>query len=198
MLLEEVPGAMERPGDCRIRVEAADEGREVTITVPPQALPWILTAGAVLLAANLLVMAYTGAMLFGSHRSVLLMSQIAPHDLPVPMHRWQGLLVAGWLALEGLGLFALLTTVRPALLQEVIVIGQQGVWRRRRMLGRRTMERIARENVRGFHLERDPLDMTGSVLSIQGGDVELTVAEYVSEADREWLLSVGNALLRRV
>ena len=36
--------------------------------------------------ANLLVVLYTGVLLLMAHRSVLFMTQISPHDLPVSMH----------------------------------------------------------------------------------------------------------------
>jgi len=149
------------------------------------------------LALNLLVTLYTGIVLFFGHRSVLLMTQIAPLDLPLPLHRWTAWLVAGWLALEALGLMALIAMVRPALVREVIHIDPDGVSSLHQLLGHRHGGRLPRPDVRGFHLARDPQHLVASTLSVRGQDRALVVAEYATEADREWLLSVGNVFLRR-
>lgn len=197
MLLEEVPDAFERPGGCRIQVYEADDRSAVTIMIPPRPLPWALKLAAAVLALNLLVTLYTGVVLFFGHRSVLLMAQIAPHDLPLPLHRWTGWLIAGWLALEALGIMALLAMVRPALVREVIHIDPDGVSSLHQLWGHRHGGRLPRPDVRGFHLARDPQRLMASTLSVRGPGRALVVAEYASEADREWLLSVGNVLLRR-
>lgn len=197
MMLEEIPGAFERPGGCTIQVYEADDRSAVTITIPPRPLPWPLKLAVAVLALNLLVTLYTGIVLFFGHRSVLLMAQIAPHDLPLPLHRWTGWLVVGWLALEGLGLMALAAMVRPALMQEVIHIDSDGVSSLHQLLGHRCGGRLPRPDVRGFHLARDPQRLVASTLSVRGPGRALVVAEFATEADREWLLSVGNVLLRR-
>ncbi len=197
MLLEEIPGAFERPGGCTIQVYEADDHSAVTITIPPRPLPWALKLAVAVLALNLLVTLYTGLVLFLQHRSVLLMAQIAPHDLPLPLHRWTVWLIVGWLALEGLGIMALLAMVRPALMREMIHIDPDGVSSLHQLLGCRHGGRLPRPDVRGFHLARDPQRLVASTLSVRGPDRALVVAESATEADREWLLSVGNVLLRR-
>ncbi len=197
MILEEVPDAFERPGGCTIQVYEADDRSAVTILIPPRPLPWALKLAVAVLALNLLVTLYTGLVLFVGHRSVLLMAQIAPHDLPLPLHRWRVWLVMGWLALEALGVLALLAMVRPALMREIIHIDPDGVSSLHQLLGRRRGGHLGRPDVRGFHLARDPQRLVASTLSVRGHEQALVVAEYATEADREWLLSVGNVLLRR-
>ncbi len=197
MLLDEIPNAFERPGGCAIQVYETDDGSAVTITIPPRPLPWTLKLAVVVLALNLLVTLYTGIVLFVWHRSVLLMTQIAPHDLPLPLHRWTGWLVVGWLGLESLGVMALASMVRPALMREMIHIDPDGVSSLHHLLGHRRAGRLPRRDVRGFHLARDPQRLVASTLSVRGQGRALVVAEYATEADREWLLSVGNVLLRR-
>lgn len=197
MLLQEVPNAFERPGGCTIQVYEADDHSAVTITIPPRTLPWALKLAVAVLALNLLVTLYTGLALFVGHRSVLLMAQIAPHDLPLPLHRWTVWLVLGWLGLEALGVMALMAMVRPALMREMIHIDEGGVSSLHQLLGYRHGGNLSRPEVRGFHLARDPQRLVASTLLVRGQDRALVVAEHATEADREWLLSVGNVLLRR-
>lgn len=198
MMLDEVPGALERPGGCRILVHEADNGREASITIPPRPLPWPIAAAMAVLAVNLIGMLCMGTMLFFAHRSIGLMAQIAPHELPVPLRGWTVWLILGWLALLALGVGVLVLVVRPALMQEIIHVGPEDVSRLRQTLGQRDAARLLRRDVRGFHLERDPQRLVASTLCVQGRGEELLVAEHVPEADREWLHSVGNALLRRL
>ena len=46
-------------------------------------------------------------------------------------------------------------------------------------------------------MRRDPQGLIAGVLTLWAGAEKIEVAEYVSEADREWLASVGNTLLQR-
>lgn len=194
--LDEIPGALERPGGCRIEIIAEDDGGYV-ITIPPRGLPTPLIAGAWLLALNLMVLLYTGIMLLVAHHSVLLMTEISPHDLPLPMRPMRLLLLLGLLGAEVLGAWLLLAIVRPSLTGERLVIRRDDVcheeiaWRRVRRVV------IPRRNVQAFHLRRDPHGLLPGVLTLRAGRETIPLAEYVPEAEREWLVSVGNVLLRR-
>ncbi len=196
-VLEEIPDALERPGGCRIQVAQSDDGRSATLTLTPRPLPGLVLATAASLLLNLLMVFYIGAMLFVAHRSTLFMAQIAPHDLPLTLRRFSAFFVLGWVVLEALGFVALAAMLRPLATRETLHISPDGVSSQQRAFGRSRARFLPRDDVRGFHLERDPNGMTASMLVVQGRDGEFPVAEYVSEADREWLVSVGNALLRR-
>ncbi|MBV9848856.1 MAG: DUF2244 domain-containing protein [Armatimonadetes bacterium] len=194
--LEEIPGALERPGGCRIEVIESDEG-EYTVVIPPRGLPPLLIAGAVLLTLNLLVVLVTGLMLLLAHRSVLFMAQISPHDLPVSMHPLRAWLFLVLLGIEAVGGWLLLLIVRPSVTRERIVIGRGEVRHTQETLGRTRLAVIPRQNVQAFHLRRDPHGLVSGVLTLRARGESVVVAEFVPEADREWLASVGNALLRR-
>lgn len=196
-ILEEVPGALERPSGCRIEIRVSDDGPEATITIPAQIGRPLLLVGAGILVVNLLLVLYVGAMLLFAHRSVLLMNEIAPGGLSPPLRHYQGWLIPAWGLILGIGVTLVLAILRPLVQREDIHIGPDGVSHVRRAFGRADRLTVARTDVRGFHLARDPQGMGASVLTLQGRGVERAVAEQSGEADREWLVSVGNALLRR-
>lgn len=195
-LLEEVPGALERPGGCRIVVAEEGDGT-TTVTIPPRtATPVVLVASAVLLI-NLLLALYVGGMLFFAHRSVLFMTQVVPRDLPRPLWPyalWLGLVTLG---LEFLGFWALAAMLRPLYQRETLIISRDEVAYARHLWGRTEVHRFPRENVRGFHLKRDPNGFSPSVLTLQARGERIVVGEQADEADREWLTSVCQVLLRR-
>jgi hypothetical protein len=197
-LLHEIPGASERSANCRIQVRQADDGTETILTIPPREAPFWLQLAATLLVVNLLLLFGTGLVLFVAHKSVLLMTQIAPGDLPLTMRRYAAWYAFGWGALVTVGVWSLGAMLRPLWLRETVTISKDGVSRQRQyvpgMLSERTS--IPLSEVRGFHFQRDPQGMTPIVLTLQGRAEAWTIAEYVSEADKEWLASAGNALLR--
>ena len=194
-ILDEVPGARERPGNCRIRITREDNGSFVLFLPPSGVSPPIWFFSAVLLA-NLLVTLYTGAFLLLAHKSVLFMAQISPGGLPVSLKHY-GLWL--WLALllaEGLGFFTQAAILRPVTAREQVEIGNEWVTVQQWAWGRGTERRLARPDVRGFLLRRIPPGLDSGILTLQGRGEEITLGEFLREADREWLVSVGNALLR--
>ena len=193
--LYEIPGALERPGGCRISISQGQEG-VYAIAIPARGLPPLLIGGVIVLALDLLVALYTGIMLLLAHRSVLFMAQISPHDLPVSMHPIRLWLLLALACMEALGGWLLLLIVRPSLTRESIWIGRDAVQHQTWAFGRTRLDIIPRENVQGFQLRRDPHGLSASVLRLRARGESIQVAEYVRESDREWLASVGNALLR--
>ena len=194
--LDEIPGALERPGGCLIQVVVGEDG-DFTITIPPRGLPPILVAGGALLLLNLTLVLFTGMMLLLAHRSVLFMTQISPHDLPISMHPLRVWLLPALLGVGILGVWLLLLIVRPSLTRERIVFGHGQLSHQQETLGRTSHHTVPRENVQGFYLRRDPQGLVAGVLTLRAGHESWMVAEYVRESDREWLASVGNALLPR-
>lgn len=110
-IMEEIPGARERPVDCPVLITREDDGTTILAISPRGVSPLILFFSALLLA-NLLTTLYTGIVLLLRHRSVLFMSQISPGGLPVSLNHYDTWL---WLALvlaEGLGFFTLAVILR--------------------------------------------------------------------------------------
>lgn len=195
--LNEVPGALERPSGCRIEVFQSDDGRRTTITIPPREWQPILVVGALVLLGNLLVVLYTGAALLFAHRSVLLMTQIAPGGLSPPLRRYELWLALAWLFIEGAGVLMLWLIARPMFLRERLSFDSDGVHHERRVLRRTDRWFVSEADVRSFLLQRDPQGLSAGVLTLHGRGEERMVGENISEAEREWLASVGNALLRQ-
>lgn len=196
-ILEEVPGARERPSGCRVTVDVSDDGRTASITIPAQIGRPLLLIGAAVLSANLLLVLGVGVMLLSPHPSARLVNEIAPGGISPPLRHYVGWLVPVWVLLLGIGVLLLLAILRPLFQREEIHIGPEGVSHVRQAFGRTDRQALARADVRGFHLARDPQGLGRSVLTLRGRGVECEVGEQSSEVDREWLVSVGNALLRR-
>jgi len=81
--------------------------------------------------------------------------------------------------------------------RETLTLGPEWLSLERREWGRVKRWQIARDDLRGFMLKRDPLGMDASALTVQTRGEQWTIGEFLREADREWLVSVGNALLER-
>ena len=193
--LEEVPGARERPSNCPISLTRADDGT-LTVRIPPRGVsPFVWFFSAVLLV-NLGITLYTGLVLFITHRSVLFMAQISPGGLPVSLTRFDTLLVFALLLAVGLGLWTLAAILRPVFERTQVTLDRDWLRLERWEWGRVREWRVPRSDVRGFHLRRDPLGMDSSTLTVQARGEEREVGEFLREADREWLASAGNALLR--
>ena len=192
--LEEVPGARERPGNCPITLTRSDDGT-ITIRIPPRGVsPFVWFFSAVLLA-NLLLTLYTGLMLLLANRSVLVMAQISPGGLPISLTGFRAWLVLALLGAEALGFWTLAAILRPVFEHTRVTLDRDWLRLERWEWGRGREWRIPRNDVRGFHLRRDPLGMDASTLTVQSRGESREIGEFLREADREWLASAGNALL---
>lgn len=194
-ILDEVPGARERPGRCPIRIQREEDGT-VTLAIPPRGVSPIVLFFACVLLANLLITLYTGLILVLTHRSVLFMAQISPSGLPYSMRHWEGALLLGLLAAGALGFFTLAAILRPVTARDTVEISPEWVSVRHSEWGRVREHRLARRDVRGFLLRRVPPGLDAGTLTLQGRGEEVMIGEFLREADREWLASAGNALLR--
>ena len=192
--LNEVPGAGERPGGCPIIVVA--DGDAVTVTLPPRGVSPIVLFFAAVLLGNLLVALYTGLMLLLANKSVLGMAQIAPGGLPVPLKHQAGFLLFALGLAEALGAWTLAVILRPLFFHETLVLDADWIRVVRSEWGRTKTRALARADVRGFTLRRVPPGLDAGILVVEGRGEELEIGEGLREADREWLASVGNALLR--
>lgn len=193
--LNEVPGAGERPGGCRVRVTAS--GETTTITLPPRGVSPIVLFFAAVLLGNLLVALYTGLMLLLANKSVLGMAEIAPGGLPVSLKPQAGFLLFALGLAEALGIWTLAAILRPIFFHETLVLDADWVKIERSDWGRTKMQALARADVRGFVLRRVPPGLDAGVLSVEGRGEDIEIGEFLRERDREWLASVGNALLKQ-
>lgn len=193
--LNEVPGARERPGGCPVVVTHEDDGT-VRLILPPHGVSPIVLFFALVLLGNLLITLYTGLVLVIFHRSVLFMAQVSPSGLPVSLTRWTWLLALGLIAAEGLGFGTLWAILRPLSAQETVEIGPNWLAVRHSEWGRTREWTSARGDVRGFRLRRDPQGLKAGTLTVEGRGERVEMGEFLREADREWLESAGNALLR--
>lgn len=193
--LNEVPGAGERPGGCPVRV--VTDGDTVTLTLPPRGVSPIVLFFAAVLLGNLLVALYTGLMLLLANKSVLGMAQIAPGGLPVALRHQVGFLLFALGLAETLGVWTLTVILRPIFFHETLILDTEWVKVIRSEWGRTKTRALARADVRGFTLRRVPPGLDAGTLVIEGRGEELEIGEGLREADREWLASVGSALLKR-
>jgi uncharacterized membrane protein len=193
--LEEVPGARERPGGCPIMVSA--DGDKITLTLPPRGISPVVFFFACVLLGNLLVALYTGLMLLLANKSVLGMAQIAPGGLPVSLRHEVGFLLAALGLAQALGFFTLAAILRPVFFHETLHIDREWLHVSRWDWGRMTRQSLARTDISGFDLRRVPPGLDAGRLTIQGRGMEVEIGECLRETDREWLASVGNALLSR-
>ncbi len=194
--LDEVPGARERPGGCPVQIAREDDGT-VTLIIPAPGISPIIWFFACVLLGNLLVSLYTGLMLLIGHRSVLFMAQISPGGLPVSLNHWEPPLLGGLLLAEALGFFTLAAILRPITVRETVTIDRDWVHIQHAEWGRTREYQMPRADVRGFLLRRVPPGIDAGILTIQGRGEQIEIGEFLREADREWLVSVGNALLGR-
>jgi len=192
--LSEVSGASERPGGCPIKI--ISDGTTVTVTLPPRGVSPVVLFIAAILLGNLLVALYTGLMLLLENKSVLAMAQIAPGGLPVSLKPQVGFLLFALGLAEALGVFTLAAILRPIFLHETLKVDVNWIHVERTDWGRTKTLSLAREDVRGFILRRVPPGLNAGVLTVEGRGAEITLGESLRERDREWLTSVGNALLK--
>lgn len=194
-MLDEVPGARERPGGCPVTVARGPDGT-ATLALPPRGVSPIVLFFALVLLGNLLVTLYTGLVLLITHRSVLFMAQVSPSGLPVSLLRWAWLLLLGLAGASALGFGTLWAILRPLSARETVEIGPAWLTVRRSEWGRTREQTLARADVRGFRHRRDPQGLKAGILTVEGRGESIEIGEYLREADREWLESAGNALLR--
>ena len=192
--LDEVPGARERPAGCPIQIVQENTG-DITITLPPRGVSPLVLFFACVLLGNLLITLYTGLMLTLAGRSVLFMAQISPGGLPYSLHGWEWAILGGLLLAEALGFWTLAAILRPLSVRETVRIDRAWLRVSHSEWGRTRERQLARADVRGFLLRRIPPGLDSGTLTIEGRGERVEIGEFLREADREWLVSVGNALL---
>ena len=198
MLLHEIPGATERPAHCAIVVRR--ENGATTVDIPPVRLSPLVIAGGSLLALSLLVFFATGVVLYATGKPILLLKLILhlsdKQELPRTIKQAIPFSVPVWGALLWVGAHELNAIFRPGRLQERLVFQDGGVIHRRRYLRKADVTHYLSDSVRGFLIRAEDGEGTPASLHIEGRGHSEAVGEYLRNVDREWLASVGNALLR--
>jgi len=200
MLLHEVPGAMERPAHCAVIVRR--ENSTTTVEIPPVELSPLVIAGGILLSMTLLLFFVTGIGLFYTGEPFLVLKYIAPDPnhpvFPITVKRAIPLSVPIWGLILWIGAHELNAIFRPGLLRERMTFQDGGIIHERRYLWKKEITHFLSDSVRGFQVQPEDGEGRPSSLHIEGRGQSDAVGEYLRAADREWLASVGNALLRAV
>ncbi|MEO7715117.1 MAG: DUF2244 domain-containing protein [Capsulimonas sp.] len=197
MLLQEIPGATERPAGCNIQVTQGADSTEITI--PPRKATWIDRVPTILYIGSLLAFLYIGAVFFISKRLVIAPELNIEAGGHISRHLTQNIywLVPVWIAFEIIGWITVYFVQRPFYTTETLRIDRSGVTITRALPFSRRQSVLLKENLRGFRLRQDPQGMWGSRVELQAVGETIEVGEFTGEAEREWLTSIGNALLGR-
>ena len=200
MLLHEVPGAMERPAHCALIVRR--ENSTTTVEIPPVEFSPLVIAGGVLLGISLLAFFVTGVALYVTGKPILLLKYIAldskHSELPLTLKRAIPFSVPIWAAILWIGSLELNAIFRPGLMRERMIFQDGGIIHERRYLWKVEVRHFLSDSVRGFQVQPEDGEGRPASLHIEGRGESDTVGEYLRAADREWLASVGNALLRSI
>jgi hypothetical protein len=194
MQLREISGAMERPAACGIVVEES-EGTFV-VSIPKRGLAIMVKVTASLFTLVLLITFYTGCMLFFLHKPVLIVQWVTNGYISPPLLRTLSYYLPIWIGAMALGVWALISALRPSLTEEILVFDRDGITHIHRFLFSLQRTMMFRGEIRGFLLKQDPENMGIDKLTIEGQGIKIRVAEFARDLDREWLYSVGNTLLR--
>ncbi|MCW3062094.1 MAG: hypothetical protein JWQ02_3915 [Capsulimonas sp.] len=196
MLLQEVPGATERPAGCNIQVTQGAASTEITI--PPRKAMWIDRIPTLFYIVSLVLFLYIGAVFFTTQRLVLGPDMNTDHGhISRHLRHYIYWLVPVWIAFEAIGWATVYLVQRPFYTTETLRIDRLGVTITRALPFSRRQSVLLKENLRGFRLRQDPQGMWGSRVELQSVGETIEVGEFTGEAEREWLTSVGNALLGR-
>ncbi|BDI33869.1 hypothetical protein CCAX7_59200 [Capsulimonas corticalis] len=196
MLLQEIPGAIERPAGCNIQVTQERDAAEITI--PPRRATWIDKIPTTLYVFSLFTFFYVGLVFFISKRLIIGPELNMDHGhISRYLNHYIYWLLPVWLAFEAIGWGTVYLVMRPFFTTETLRISREGVAITRAVPFSRKRSLLLRENLRGFLLRRDPQGMWGSTLALRSVGEEIEIGEFTGEAEREWLASVGNALLGR-
>jgi len=194
MEIDEVPGALERPAGCAVRIFEEDDGYRVVIPARGASpVMWLATIG---LTVVLCAWLFMGVMLVVTGKPVFILAGIMNHGLTPSMYKYRFLLGGAVFAALSFGAAALFSMIRQNTLRERIVFDRYAVEHVRSAVGLRKVAKYPVETVRAFVVRRPPEGLSPGrlILVCQGEEAE--IGEYVRHSDREWLCSVCNNLLR--
>jgi len=191
----EVPGAMERPAGCRIRVYET-EG-EYRIEIPRRGaspVMWLAAVGLTVVLTGWIVMF---SIMVVTGKPVFILAGIMTRGLTKSMAASRFLFAGFVFFALAAGIAELTSIIRHNTLRETLHFGADTV-RHGRSVGKiERMTEHAYPTVRSFVLQRDPHGLAHAKLMLVCQSEEIEVGEYLASGDREWLASVCNSLLRR-
>jgi len=193
--IDEVPGAIERPAGCNVRIVERDG--VTLVEIPSRGASPVMWIAACMLALVLLGWIIMGTVLIVAGKPILVIAGIANHGLTPAMLRYRFWFTPVALAVFVFGSHELLGVLRPKLSRETLVFGPVSVRHIGRFLRWRADREFPYEIVRSFTVRHDPHGMSHGTLKLVCRGEECEIAEFVSNADREWLASVGNTLVRK-
>lgn len=193
-LLNEIPGALERPSHCKV-VITEQEGI-VRIDVPERGASPVMWLATGAMAAVLLMWIVTGLTVLIARKPIFLLAWIANHGLPSELYRYALLFCPLWIAPLALGSYQLNWILRTYLTRESLVFNSTELRYESTFLRWQKVTVFPREVVRAFAATVDPQGFTQGALKLVTQGDRIGIAEHVTDADRQWLASVGNALLR--
>jgi hypothetical protein len=199
-IIHELPGALERPGGCKIELLQDTDGA-LEIRIPARGAK-LMAVISYLLAVNLLVFFLFGLFFFIFQTNVPGITQTAPQGQPTP-HGLPTTLKIGlpgiifvWLLLEAIGVALLTSIMRSAFTMESILLSAADICITRTFFQKHEQSRYPIEEVNGFRLRHDPLGVSPSRLSIVVRGSSYLIAENAPESEREWINSIGNLHLK--
>lgn len=193
MEILEVPGALERPAGCQLRVFESDG--EYRIEIPARGaspVMWLATIGLTVVLAAWVIM---GAVLMITGKPIFILAGIMNHGLTPSMSRYRFLLGVPITLMLAIGAAELSSIIRHSTTRETIRFDGDSVLHIKTSGWREMVKEYPYSIVRSFLFSRDPLGLAhGRLLLVCQGE-EIEVGEYLPNVEREWLTSVCNGLL---
>ena len=189
-----MPGALERPAGCRIRVFKTND--QYRVEIPRRGASPVMWLAAVGLSVVLTAWVVMFSIMVVTGRPVFILAGIMTEPLTHSMlaNRY---LFAGFIFIAlAAGVAELSSMIRHSTLRETLMFDDDCV-RHGRAVGR--MERVSEHpypTVRSFLLQRDPHGLTQARLQLVCQSDQVEIGEYLRSEDREWLSSVCNRLLQ--
>lgn len=193
--IEEVPGARERPADSSIRISRSHE--RYIIYIPPAKPNILVLITLFVLTCVLLETFYTGAAFFVSGKSVHLMKWIADKGVTPQLRLYSLGLLPAWVVVLVAGMRIILNASRPFLTSETLTFYTDRIEYGDRFLNESNTRTFLNSNANSFVIYNDPHGLTSSTLKLIAGNEEVEIGMHVTDAERDWLESVGKVLLKR-
>ncbi|MGO8672867.1 MAG: DUF2244 domain-containing protein [Capsulimonadaceae bacterium] len=139
-----------------------------------------------------------GIALFVAGKAILLMAWVATRGVTSELRRVLWVVVPFWMVALSFGIAEFFCILRPMLANEEIEFTPDHIRLTCTFLRQERVQVFPRATVRAFQHVPDPQGFTAGTLSLICSDGEHVLGEHLQDRDRDWLASVGNALLRRL
>jgi len=188
--IQEVPGALERPGATDIELLQDDDG-SLEIRIPSRGTK-VMAALSCFLAVDLLLFFLFGFFFFVLQKNVAGFVHVPTFRIGTPA------IIFFWLLLECTGAALLYSIMHSAFSTETIRFDRTDITVIQSFFKKRTISRFPLEEVNGFRLRHDPVGFNPSKLSIVVRGKSQLVAEHAHEFEREWINSIAQVYLKQL